>query len=140
VPRRTAILLKRIVPDGMGMEAALGTYICWSGGNNPSAASDAYFGKFVGEKTVDAATKVSVYSPEEIWGSFSYTTEEAERLAEVSNDIDTYINTTVANWIAGTESIEDGWNAYVAKINELGLEEYIAIYQAAYDRYSAELQ
>ena len=35
-PQYTDFVTKN--PDGMGMEEALGTYVCWSGGGNPSVA------------------------------------------------------------------------------------------------------
>ena len=123
-------------PDGMGMEEALGTYVCWSGGGNPSVANDEYFGsQLINATTVEAAQKLLAYGPDVIWpSSFSYTTEESELLAEYSLEIDTYISDMTSRFISGAESL-DNWDKYVEQINNMDLAGYAELVQAALDRY-----
>lgn len=125
-------------PDGMGMEEALGTYICWSGGNNPSVANDEYFGsQLINATTVEAAQKLLAYGPETLWpGSFTYTTEEAELQAEYKLEIDTYVKDMTSRFISGAESM-DSWDKYVEQINKMDLAGYTDLVQAALDRYNA---
>ena len=125
-------------PDGMGMEEALGTYVCWSGGGNPSVANDEYFGsQLINQTTVEAAQKLIAYGPEIIWpGSFSYTTEEAELLAEYVLEIDTYVKDMTSRFISGAESM-DNWDKYVEQINKMDLAGYTELVQTALDRYNA---
>ena len=126
-------------PDGMNMEEALGTYVCWSGGGNPSVADDLHFGvHLIPEVTVTAAQNLLAYGPEEIWpADFSYTTEEAELLAEYKLEILTYVEDMRARFITGSESLEN-WDAYLEQLDQMDLEGYTELVQTALDRYSEE--
>lgn len=136
VPRFTEYVTNN--PDGMNMEEALGTFVCWSGGANPSVADDTHFGDLlINETTATAAKKMQAYGPETIWpGSFTYTTEEAEYLAEYQLEIGTYVSDMQAKFITGAESL-DNWDAYVKQVNSMDLEGYIELVQTALDRYNA---
>ncbi len=126
-------------PDGMNMEEALGTYVCWSGGGNPSVADDLHFGvHLIPEATVTAAQNLLAYGPETIWpADFSYTTEEAELLAEYKLEILTYVEDMRARFITGSESLEN-WDAYLEQLDRMDLEGYTELVQTALDRYNAE--
>ena len=65
-----------------------------------------------------------------------FTTEQTDRLAELSTDIGDYVNTTLANWMLNG-GMEDEWDSYVERLNKLGLEEYIFILQEALDNFNA---
>lgn len=125
-------------PDGMNMEEALGTYVCWSGGNNPSVADDLHFGvHLIPEITVTAATNLKAYGPETIWpADFTYTEEENERLLDLRLDLNNYVKDMRAKYISGSESF-DTWDTYIATLSRMGLEDYQAIVQAALERYNA---
>lgn len=69
--------------------------------------------------------------------SLSYTEEEQKRRTILYTDITTYLGTSTAEFISGAKDIENDWDAYLAELNSMGLEELIAIEQAAYDRYVA---
>ncbi|NSW91460.1 MAG: extracellular solute-binding protein [Firmicutes bacterium] len=123
-------------PDGLNMEEALGRYVAWSGGGNPSVADDKHFGNHLIPKiTVDGANALIPYTPKEIWGSFTYTPEESTQLSVLQQDIDTYVDDMRAKFITGEVSF-DTWNAYVANIEKMGLSEYRKIVQTALDRYN----
>ncbi|GHU74701.1 sugar ABC transporter substrate-binding protein [Clostridia bacterium] len=126
-------------PDGMSMEEALGTYVCWSGGSNPSVADDLHFAvHLVPEITVTAAQNLIPYGPEEIWpANFTYTEEENERLVDLRLDIDTYVTDMRAKYISGSESL-DTWDTYVSTLEKMGLDEYRQIVQAGLDRYNQD--
>lgn len=63
-----------------------------------------------------------------------YTAEEFQELPTLTTDIDKYIATTRAQWVT-KGGIEEGWDAYVKKLNDMGLDKLIKIYDDAYDRY-----
>ena len=65
-----------------------------------------------------------------------FSTEQTDRLAELSTDINDYINTTISTWML-EGGIEEGWDAYIEQLNKLGLEEYISILQEALDTFNA---
>lgn len=63
-----------------------------------------------------------------------YTADEYNELSFLQADIDTYVDTTRAKWV--TEGgIDEGWDAYVQQLNQMGLEQMNAIYEGAYARY-----
>lgn len=125
-------------PNGMNMEEALGTYVCWSGGSNPSVADDLHFGvHLIPEITVTAAMNIKAFAPEIIWpADFTYTEAENERLVDLRLDLNTYITDMRAKYISGSESF-DTWDTYIATLERMGLPEYRTIIQAAMERYDA---
>lgn len=68
--------------------------------------------------------------------SISLTEEETDTKSTIMTDIDTYVDEMVLKFIIGTEPLSN-WDAYVSTIMGMGLEEVIAVEQAAYDRYMA---
>ena len=71
---------------------------------------------------------------------FTFTEDELNRLAILSVDIDNYLSVAYADFIIGNKSLETDWDAHIATLQSMGLDEYVAIYQAAYDRYMAANQ
>lgn len=72
--------------------------------------------------------------------ALKYTEEENNRRSILYTDITTYLQTSKDEFISGAKDIEKDWDAYVAELNKMGLEELISIEQAAYDRYVKNLQ
>ena len=66
----------------------------------------------------------------------SYTSEQNSRRAEIMTEINTYMNEMVLKFIIGTESL-DNYDAYVANVKDMGIDEAIQIVQDAYDAYMA---
>ena len=60
--------------------------------------------------------------------------EELKRLQVIDNDISTYVKSNYARWLL-MGNIDNEWEAYIEKLNKIGLQEKIKIHQAAYDRY-----
>ncbi len=81
----------------------------------------------------------------ELWGStgdgayampnVSLTSEESARAAQILSDIDTLNSETWFKILLGQQSI-DTWDDYLASVKDMGIDEYIAIYQTALDRYN----
>ena len=64
----------------------------------------------------------------------SLTEEENAALATIKTDVSGYAGEYEAKVITGEISLEDSWDEYVEMMNQMGAEEMLAIYQAAYDR------
>ncbi len=62
------------------------------------------------------------------------TAEETDQLAQISNDITTYSNETLMKLCLGQYDLAN-IDEYINTLKELGLEDYVAIYQARHDRY-----
>lgn len=65
--------------------------------------------------------------------SFAYTEEEATTVADTSVAVMSYANQSTVDFITGVMSLDNDWDAYVAKLDELGLQTYIDLMQSKYD-------
>ncbi len=63
-----------------------------------------------------------------------YTTDEFSELSTLSTDINNYVAQTEAQWIT-KGGIDAQWDAYVSKLNAMGLQKFIKIRTDAYNRY-----
>lgn len=68
--------------------------------------------------------------------SVSLTAEESDTRAKIMTDIDTYVDEMVLKYIIGTESL-DNWDTFVKTVQDMGIDQAVAVTQAAYDRYMA---
>ncbi|MDR0313245.1 MAG: hypothetical protein LBI14_06580 [Treponema sp.] len=62
------------------------------------------------------------------------TVEEATRAAELQTAITTYVNESVIQFITGQIPFSQ-WDAFVQRVNQMGIAELLRIQQGAYDRY-----
>ena len=70
--------------------------------------------------------------------TISYTAEEQETINRINTNMQDYAHPMIVNFIMGrTELTEDAFKAYQQKLHDLGLDEYLSLRQAAYDRYTA---
>ena len=65
-----------------------------------------------------------------------YTVEENEEIPTLTTDIDTYVGQMRAQWIT-KGGIDEGWDAYVKKLNNMGLDKLVKIRTDAYSRYKS---
>lgn len=65
--------------------------------------------------------------------SFAYTEDEATTVADTSVAVMTYANQATVDFITGVKSLDSDWDAYVEKLDELGLQTYINLMQSKYD-------
>ena len=63
--------------------------------------------------------------------------EDTETLSNLLADIKTEINTRKSDWIMNGMTDKD-WNAYLKKLDEYGMKEYLGIYQKYLDRYDLD--
>ncbi|HML46805.1 MAG TPA: hypothetical protein PKE04_08665 [Clostridia bacterium] len=59
---------------------------------------------------------------------------ENERITSYATDIVSYVNEMFAQWVTGERDVNADWNDYLAHLEALGVSEYVAAYQAYYDR------
>ncbi len=73
--------------------------------------------------------------PTEYISQLAYTEDEAEKIAVPSTDIWNYVNEMNAAFITGVIEINDAeWENFLAELDTMGLEDYLAVVQDAYDR------
>ena len=93
-----------------------------------------------------AITEQSWLDADQVWASLgkennypngaTLTAKESASFTDYYNKFQDYSNSMVPKFIMGTEELtEESFAAYVAQMNEYGVEEAVKMYQAAYDRY-----
>ncbi|MCU6712104.1 extracellular solute-binding protein [Paenibacillus sp. J5C_2022] len=76
------------------------------------------------------------YFPEEVYPQVFLSAEESQEIATVGKDIISYSDSMLAQWIVNG-GVEKDWDAYLKKLNDMGMSRYIEIYQQALDRQNA---
>lgn len=122
-------------PNGLTRNDAISKYMTWRNGAYPSIVTDKYFHGSEGQPdSIEAAKKLEPYFPEEVWAPFSFTLEENEFMSTTGADIQNYVEEMEAQFITGRTSFDE-WDTYVSTLEKMGLEQYMEIYHAAYERY-----
>ncbi len=81
-------------------------------------------------------TKAKVTPYEEVPFPVMYMTkEETDQIATTSTDILTYVEQMEAKFITGVESL-DNWDKYVKNLKGMDVDNYVKVYQQAYDRWA----
>lgn len=88
------------------------------------------------EEASESIQDIKQYIPDDIWSEFTYTREEIKTLRMEGVDIQKRVKEMRDKFIAGSESLDDdNWNEYVETLHEMGLEKYMDVQNAAYERY-----
>ncbi len=75
------------------------------------------------------------YSPKEVIVKLLYTSEEDKVIADVSSNLQSYIEETMSNWILGNSDLNDSsWEEFKATIETLQANDLLQAVQAAYTR------
>lgn len=74
------------------------------------------------------------HNPAEVIPKLIYTSEESKIASEKLNDLKTYVHETAANVIAGNIDIDEYWDAYLAELEMIGVNELVEVVQGVYDR------
>ena len=122
-------------PDGLTMDQALAKYITWLGGSYPGYVQEKYFkGSESLPESIAVGKKAEPHRIPEIWNAFNFTEEETEFRSTVGSDIESYIGESEAKFITGAVPMSE-WDKYVETVHKMGVDEYMAIYKQAYERY-----
>lgn len=123
-------------PDGLTLDQALTNYVSWMGGSYPGYVQMNYFkGSESLPESIAAGEKAKPYQIDELWYSFNFTEEETEFMTTIGKDIQSYIEEMEAGFITGAKPFSE-WDKYVETVKRMGVDKYMEIYKAAYDRYN----
>ena len=67
-----------------------------------------------------------------------YSVEDQNTLAQLQVGVTSVTDSWWGLWLTGEADINDTWEDYVAEVNANGLQEILAIRQAAYDAWKAQ--
>lgn len=74
------------------------------------------------------------WKPDEVLSTMIYTVDESDVIAEIQSNLKTYVEEYFAAVMVGNKNLDADWDAYVAELENIGLEEYLEVVQAVYDR------
>jgi putative aldouronate transport system substrate-binding protein len=63
------------------------------------------------------------------------TEEELEVFTQKGTDLKVYVDEYIPKFITGELSIEDDYDDYIATLEDIGVQEYMDVVHAAYDRW-----
>lgn len=121
--------------EGLTLDQEVAKYLTWVVGV-PAILKEEYFqGSEKHPTALESAENLEPYLIDEHWPAFLYTNEENRKLTSLENDIHKYVDEMRDLFISGKEDIDEKWDEYVEKIEQMKLEEYLEIVNAAYDRF-----
>lgn len=126
-------------PNGLTVDEALSEYTIFQGGNIPQRVtqkvdqSAAVLPEMIANKDVIRPYLV----PDEKLMIPNFTEEENIQLSTYATDIEAFTDEQVVKFITGSRPIGE-WDNYVQTLNKMKLDKYLAIYQAAYDRWNQQ--
>jgi putative aldouronate transport system substrate-binding protein len=68
---------------------------------------------------------------------FLFSQEEASNMARLVTDIESFVSQKTAEWVTSAPPSDAEWEEYLTTLDNMGLNDLLAIYQGAYDRYMA---
>ena len=123
-------------PDGMSFNVAINVYVLnfWPGITDKSRDLSPYVSS--GINAAEIWTSNADYSRcYPVKSKNMMTAEESAMWSAAFAEITTYRNETVNKFIIGELDIDENWDEYLARMEELGASDCTSYIQAAYDRY-----
>lgn len=99
--------------------------------SNKEEKGEQGFGKWITEQTEAKVKKYGVVP----FPSVILSSEEADKVSTIKTELDTYLEEWEAKFITGKASISDKWDEFVSTIKGMGVDDYVKVYQDAYDRW-----
>jgi putative aldouronate transport system substrate-binding protein len=132
-PQYTDLILNN--PDGLSITHAMGPYTR-SNYNGIMIQDKRYLEQYyTQQEQVDALTLwAQVDMGKHVLPAVTILPEESDRYSEISANVSTYIEEMILKFVTGKEPIEN-FDKYKAQLKEFGIEEMIAMRQAAYERW-----
>lgn len=133
-PKYTDLILNN--PDGLPVAQAMASHFRSSWGG-PFIQDVRYYEQYASSEEQKAA--IANWSKADNKAALPQTTlnaEESQRLSSIMNDVNTYVDEILIKMIMGAEPI-DNYDNLIQTLNKLGIEDAIAIRQAALDRFNS---
>lgn len=89
-------------------------------------------------RKLERCERYEPYTPEEILPVLRLPQDKLERRASMFTDLTNYVAEMKAKWVTGEMDVENTWEDYLKTLQGMGVEEYVQIYQEAYDAYQAQ--
>jgi len=121
--------------EGLTLDQEVAKYLTWVVGVPAILKEDYFQGSEKHPTALESADGLEPYLIDEHWPAFLYTHEENRQLVTLENDIHKYVDEMRDLFIAGREDIDEKWDEYIQKIEQMRLDKYLEIVNEAYDRF-----
>lgn len=113
--------------------------------NPPSALTQADYAERLALSEADAKKNESYalykdYLTDESWPRPYFDGDATTRLGELRTDIFSTLSLKMAEWITGVSDIDAEYDAFVADLEKMGIDEFITIMQTTYDNYMSGIK
>ncbi|MBE6991540.1 MAG: extracellular solute-binding protein [Ruminococcaceae bacterium] len=88
-------------------------------------------------KAADEIWSYNVEYDYTIPNAVAMTADEGSEYSTIYADIDTFVSENLSKFMTGDKSFDE-WDSFIDQVYDMGIEDCIEIYQAAYDRYAAK--
>ena len=88
-------------------------------------------------KAADEIWSYNVEYDYTIPNAVAMTADEGSEYSTIYADIDTFVSENLSKFMTGDKSFDE-WDSFIDQVYDMGIEDCIEIYQAAYDRYIAK--
>ena len=105
----------------------------WASPNDMSIPGTASFERYLYVNTEPYEAKKADISM--VMPSYFFSEEDNAEIARLQTTIINYVDESTAAFVTGNKSIDNDWDAYITELGNLGLADYLAIYQRYYDEY-----
>jgi putative aldouronate transport system substrate-binding protein len=123
-------------PDGLSIDEAVKPYVNYMGGGYAGFVKEEYFQGIESTKQAkDGAAVMAPHGVKDIWPLFTFSGDEADELTSITADITKLIEESEAKFITGTMDPDKDWDSFTKQFDAIGLDRYMEIQQAAYERY-----
>lgn len=123
-------------PEGLNVLHALAKYSAGVYGG-PFVQDPRYYEQYASmPQQREAVKNWSLQDDNQRIPNVSFTEEEADVISSKQTAINSYMSENLLGFITGKTSMDE-YDNFVAKLHELGIDDIIAVYQAAVDRYNA---
>ena len=131
--------LKQIFVDGIlnnpnGSGPTIAQFTIWPGGGSPQYLNDRNCIAVCSPTTQAAQAALDPYMDYLLYAAPLFDADTNERLQILDTDISTYANSCAARMIRGEMSFDE-WDTYVKTLNDMGLDEWVSIYQERLNSY-----
>ncbi|WP_062105863.1 extracellular solute-binding protein [Bacillus niameyensis] len=62
-----------------------------------------------------------------------FSEEDSNKMAKIEQSLTDYVDEMASAFITGQSDIDSSWDKYISTLQEIGIEEYVAIHQRSYD-------
>ena len=84
--------------------------------------------------TAEAALACTKYIPDEVFDYAPFNAEEKKVYTDIGSAFISYVRETTCAFLTGDKDIDAEWDAYLAELDKIGYNDYVAALQVAYDR------